>query len=59
MKIPLKEIAKLVDYLYEDEKKHMEECKASGQNVNHHIFKTVQKVMSWMNAVKGQQALAK
>ena len=44
MKIPIAEIKRILDYLYEDEKKDFE----ISDNKTNHIFKDIRKVKNWI-----------
>ena len=41
-----KSLAKIIEYLYKDEKRHYEEC--SEADKKNHIFKDIQVVRKWL-----------
>jgi hypothetical protein len=48
-KVPIEDIIKMVDYLYDDEQHHYEECKLSGDGRGH-IFLSVRRVAKWLGS---------
>ena len=44
----IKSVEKVIDYLYDDEEKHFEECSDIYQAQSSHIFKDIKKVKIWL-----------
>lgn len=48
-------IVKIVDYLYDDEEKHYDELRLSGEDVKGHIFNDVKILKRLSNVIQGKQ----
>ncbi len=53
LEIPVKNIAKIVDYIFDVEEKHYFECKDAGDNdLKKHIFYDLFIVRNWLRLLK-------